>query len=53
MPLGARPHGIEFTQVAMQPGRPQGAGVFRGIPVVALPGNHLPAGACCAVWCLG
>jgi len=26
--------------------------VFRGIPVVALPGNHLPAGACCAVWCL-
>ena len=37
------PHGIEFTQVAMQPGRPQGAGVFRGIPVVALPGNPVSA----------
>jgi len=52
MPLDACPHGIEFTQVAMQLGRPQGAGVFCGIPVMALPGNHLPAGACCAVWCL-
>jgi molybdopterin molybdotransferase len=37
------PHGIEFTQVAMQPGRPQGAGVFGGIPVVALPGNPVSA----------
>jgi molybdopterin molybdotransferase len=37
------PHGIEFTQVAVQPGRPQGAGVFRGIPVVALPGNPVSA----------
>lgn len=37
------PHGIEFTQVAMQPGSPQGAGVFGGIPVVALPGNPVSA----------
>jgi molybdopterin molybdotransferase len=37
------PHGIEFTQVAMQPGRPQGAGVFDGLPVVALPGNPVSA----------
>jgi molybdopterin molybdotransferase len=37
------PHGIEFTQLAMQPGRPQGAGVFGGVPVVALPGNPVSA----------
>jgi molybdopterin molybdotransferase len=37
------PHGVEFTQVAMQPGRPQGAGVFDGLPVVALPGNPVSA----------
>ena len=37
------PHGIDFTQVAMRPGRPQGAGVFRGVPVVALPGNPMSA----------
>jgi molybdopterin molybdotransferase len=37
------PHGIEFTQVAMQPGRPQGAGLFGGLPVVALPGNPVSA----------
>jgi molybdopterin molybdotransferase len=37
------PHGVEFTQVAMQPGRPQGAGLFCGIPVVALPGNPVSA----------
>jgi molybdopterin molybdotransferase len=27
----------------MQPGRPQGAGLFCGIPVVALPGNPVSA----------
>jgi molybdopterin molybdotransferase len=32
-------HGVEFAKVAMQPGMPQGAGVFRGTPVVTLPGN--------------
>jgi molybdopterin molybdotransferase len=37
------PRGVEFTQVAMQPGRPQGAGLFCGIPVVALPGNPVSA----------
>jgi molybdopterin molybdotransferase len=31
--------GVEFVKVAMQPGMPQGAGTFRGVPVVALPGN--------------
>ena len=31
--------GVEFTKVAMQPGMPQGAGRFEGVPVVTLPGN--------------
>jgi len=39
-------HGIEFAKVAMQPGMPQGAGLYalggaggRQIPIVTLPGN--------------
>jgi molybdopterin molybdotransferase len=32
-------HGVEFGKVAMQPGGPQGAGRYRGVPVAALPGN--------------
>ncbi|MGH3984865.1 MAG: molybdopterin molybdotransferase MoeA [Pseudonocardiaceae bacterium] len=32
-------HGVEFGKVAMQPGGPQGAGRYRGVPVVTLPGN--------------
>lgn len=32
-------HGVTFTKVAMQPGMPQGAGMYDGIPVVTLPGN--------------
>ncbi|TYL51658.1 molybdopterin molybdotransferase MoeA [Nocardioides sp. BGMRC 2183] len=35
--LGSR--GVEFTKVAMQPGMPQGAGTYAGVPVVCLPGN--------------
>jgi molybdopterin molybdotransferase len=31
--------GIEFAKVAMQPGMPQGAGRYRGVPMVTLPGN--------------
>ena len=31
--------GVQFARVAMQPGMPQGAGRFRGVPVVTLPGN--------------
>ena len=31
--------GVEFAKVAMQPGMPQGAGRFDGVPVVTLPGN--------------
>lgn len=31
--------GVTFTKVAMQPGMPQGAGRYDGIPVVTLPGN--------------
>jgi len=36
-----REHGIEFVQVAMQPGKPQGFGLFgeHRVPVFALPGN--------------
>ena len=35
--------GVEFTKVAMQPGMPQGAGRFRGVPVVTVPGNPVSA----------
>jgi molybdopterin molybdotransferase len=35
--------GVEFVSVAMQPGKPQGAGRFEGVPVVALPGNPVSA----------
>jgi molybdopterin molybdotransferase len=31
--------GVEFGKVGMQPGGPQGAGFYRGVPVTALPGN--------------
>jgi molybdopterin molybdotransferase len=30
---------VEFIKVAMQPGMPQGAGRFAGVPVVTMPGN--------------
>ncbi|WP_026422998.1 gephyrin-like molybdotransferase Glp [Actinokineospora inagensis] len=36
-------HGVEFVRVAMQPGGPQGRGVFEGLPVVTLPGNPVSA----------
>ena len=40
--------GIEFAKVAMQPGMPQGAGLFaltpeRSVPIVTLPGNPVSA----------
>lgn len=35
--------GVDFAKVAMQPGMPQGAGRFEGIPLVALPGNPVSA----------
>ncbi len=35
--------GVEFAKVAMQPGMPQGAGRFEGIPMVTLPGNPVSA----------
>jgi molybdopterin molybdotransferase len=31
--------GVDFVKVAMQPGMPQGAGLFQNVPVVTLPGN--------------
>ncbi|WP_084130054.1 gephyrin-like molybdotransferase Glp [Demequina sp. NBRC 110055] len=31
--------GVTFHAVAMQPGKPQGLGVYRGIPIACLPGN--------------
>jgi len=36
-----RDHGVDFVQVAMQPGKPQGFGVVgaRRVPLFALPGN--------------
>ncbi|XGP73112.1 molybdopterin molybdotransferase MoeA [Actinokineospora auranticolor] len=36
-------HGVEFVRVAVQPGGPQGRGVFEGLPVVTLPGNPVSA----------
>lgn len=34
---------FRFSQVSMRPGRPQGAGVFEGTPVLTLPGNPVSA----------
>lgn len=31
--------GVDFTKVAMQPGKPQGVGRVDGVPVLCLPGN--------------
>lgn len=36
-------HEVEFVRVAMQPGGPQGAGRYHGIPVITLPGNPVSA----------
>lgn len=33
------PRGVVFENVAMQPGKPQGAGAVDGVPVLCLPGN--------------
>jgi len=35
--------GVDFVRVAVQPGGPQGSGMFRGMPVVTLPGNPVSA----------
>jgi molybdopterin molybdotransferase len=35
--------GVEFVEVAMQPGMPQGAGRVAGTPIVTLPGNPVSA----------
>lgn len=34
---------VTFTPVAMQPGKPQGAGRYRGVPIVTFPGNPVSA----------
>jgi molybdopterin molybdotransferase len=34
---------VEFARVAMQPGMPQGAGRYRGVPIVTFPGNPVSA----------
>lgn len=34
---------VTFTPVAMQPGKPQGAGIYRGVPIVTFPGNPVSA----------
>ena len=36
-------YGVQFGKVAMQPGGPQGAGRYRGVPVTTLPGNPVSA----------
>lgn len=35
--------GVHFVSVAMQPGKPQGAGHVNGVPVLTLPGNPVSA----------
>jgi molybdopterin molybdotransferase len=35
--------GVTFYRVSMQPGGPQGAGRYQGVPVVTLPGNPVSA----------
>jgi molybdopterin molybdotransferase len=32
---------VVFARVAMQPGMPQGAGIYRGIPIITFPGNPI------------
>jgi molybdopterin molybdotransferase len=34
---------VEFAKVAMQPGMPQGAGRYRGVPIITFPGNPVSA----------
>lgn len=34
---------VEFSAVAMQPGKPQGCGLVDGVPLVAFPGNPVSA----------
>ncbi len=36
-------HDVRFTKVSMQPGGPQGAGTYEGLPVLTLPGNPVSA----------
>lgn len=38
--------GVDFVPVAMQPGKPQGAGRINGTPVVCLPGNPVAVAVC-------
>ncbi len=38
--------GVEFVRVAMQPGKPQGAGYVGGKPVICLPGNPVAVAVC-------
>lgn len=43
-------YGVEFTNVAIQPGKPQGAGRVNGMPVVSLPGNPVAVAVCVEVF---
>lgn len=38
--------GVEFLNVAIQPGKPQGLGVVDGVPVICLPGNPVAVAVC-------
>ena len=38
--------GVEFLNVAIQPGKPQGLGVLDGVPVICLPGNPVAVAVC-------
>jgi len=42
--------GVDFVSVRMQPGKPQGAGRWNGLPVLALPGNPVSVAVSFAVF---
>lgn len=47
---GLAPAGVEFVRVAMQPGKPQGAGTVGGTPVLCFPGNPVAVAVCTEVF---
>ena len=47
---GLAPLGVEFANIAMQPGKPQGLGLVDGVPVVCLPGNPVAVAVCVEVF---
>ncbi|WP_062464299.1 molybdopterin molybdotransferase MoeA [Demequina soli] len=47
---GLAPAGVDFVEVAIQPGKPQGLGTVSGMPVICLPGNPVAVAVCVEVF---